>query len=391
MATTLSCCFTLALFMVILMASPSSSLANMNVIDKCWRGNPLWRSQRQQLAKCSVGFVGKMINNIGKNVVKYKVIDPSDDPLSPKSGTLRYGTTMIKGKVWITFKNSMTITLQRPLLLSSFTAIDGRGIDVHITGTGCLLVYQATNIIIHGLRIHHCKAQPPSTVMGPNAKAQPPSTVMGPNAKVIPLGQMDGDAIRLVTARKVWIDHNTLYECQDGLLDVTRGSTNITVSNNWFRNQDKVMLLGHDDGHLRDKNMKVTVIFNHSGPKCNQRMPRVRHGYAHVANNFYQGWEQYAIGGSMSPSIKSEANFFVAPNDVGNKEVTWRKGEKGLWKFYSVGDVFKNGASFNKQTGVGGAKPNYNQEQNFKVVDAGSVKKLTSESGVLRCSRSLIC
>ncbi|KAK8350136.1 hypothetical protein V6Z11_A06G191500 [Gossypium hirsutum] len=347
----------------------------MNVIDKCWRGNPLWRSQQQQLAKCSVGFAGKMINNIGKDVVKYKVIDLFDDPLNPKSGTLRYGTTMIKGKVWITFKNSMTITLQRPLLLSNFTTIDSHGVDVHIIGVGCLLVYQVTNIIIHGLRIHHCKAQPPSTVM---------------------------DAIRLVTARKVWIDHNTLYECQDGLLDVTRGSTNITVSNNWFRNQDKVMLLRHDDGHLRDKNMKVTVIFNHFGPKCNPKNAKVnnnyrslssivRHGYAHVANNFYQGWEQYAIGGSMSPSIKSKANVFVAPSGVGNKEVTWRKGEKGIWKFYSVGDVFKNGASFSKQTGVGGAKPNYNQEQNFKVVDARSVKKLTSESGVLRCSRSLIC
>ncbi|KAK5777926.1 hypothetical protein PVK06_045893 [Gossypium arboreum] len=261
MAATFSRCFTLALFMVTLMVSPSSSLANMNVIDKCWRGNPLWRSERQQLAKCSVGFAGKMINNIGKDIEKYKVTDLFDDPLSPKSGTLCYGTTMIKGKVWITFKNNMTITLQRPLLLSSFTAIDGRGIDVHITGAGCLLVYQAADIIIHGLRIHHCKAQPPSIVMGPNAK-------------VIPLGRMDGDAIRLVTARKVWIDHNTLYECQDGLLDVTRGSTNVTVSNNWFRNQDKVMLLGHDDGHLRDKNMMVTVIFNHFGPNCNQRMPR---------------------------------------------------------------------------------------------------------------------
>ncbi|TYH14177.1 hypothetical protein ES288_A06G199000v1 [Gossypium darwinii] len=364
--------------MVILMASPSLSLANINVIDKCWRGNPLWRSQRQQFAKCSISFAGKMINNIGKDVVKYKVTGPFDDPLSPKLGTLRYGTTMIKGKVWITFKNSMTITLQIPLLLSSFTAIDGHGVDVHITGAGCLLMYQATDRIIHGLRIYHCKAQPPSTMMGPNTK-------------VILLGQMDGDAIRLVTVRKVSINHNTLYECQDGLLNVTRGSTNITVSNNWFRNQDKVMLLGHDDGHLRDKNMKVTVIFNHFGLKCNQRMPRVHHGYAHVANNFYQGWEQYAIGGSMSPSIKSEANFFVAPNDVGNKEVTWRKREKGLWKFYSVGDVFKNGASFNKQTGVGGAKPNYNQEQNFKVVDAESVKELTSESGILQCSRSLIC
>lgn len=48
---------------------------------------------------------------------------------------------------------------------------------------------------------------------------------------------------------------------------------------------------------------------------------RVRHGYAHVANNIYQEWEQYAIGGSMSPSIKSEANLFVAPKS-GNKEVS---------------------------------------------------------------------
>ena len=132
---------------------------------------------------------------------------------------------MIKGKVWITFKRNMHITLQRPLLVSSITAIDGRGVDIHITGAGCLLVYQATDIIIHGLRIHHCKSQPPSSVMGPDSK-------------VIPLGQMGGDAIRLVTTRKVWIDHNTLYECQDGLLDVTRGSTDVTISNNWFRNQE---------------------------------------------------------------------------------------------------------------------------------------------------------
>ena len=116
-------------------------------------------------------------------------------------------------------------------------------------------------MIIHGLRIHHCNAQGPSTVMGPDGKQ-------------MQLGQMDGDAIRLVSASKVWIDHNTLYSCQDGLLDVTRGSTFVTVSNNWFRDQDKVMLLGHDDGFLRDKNMKVTVAFNRFGPNCNQRMPR---------------------------------------------------------------------------------------------------------------------
>ncbi|OMO78227.1 Pectate lyase/Amb allergen [Corchorus olitorius] len=374
----ISWCFSLALFTAILLAIPSSGLAkmNMNVIDKCWRRNPRWRHHRQQLATCSVGFTGKMTNNIGKGTIRYKVTDASDDPINPKPGTLRYGATMIKGKIWITFTKSMEITLQRPLLIGSFTAIDGRGANVHITGVGCLFIFEATDIIIHGLRIHNCKSNPQSAVMGPDGK-------------VIRMVQADGDAIRLVNARKVWIDHNTLNDCQDGLLDVTFGSTDVTISNNWFKNQDKVMLLGHDDGYLVDRNMKVTVIFNHFGPNCNQRMPRVRHGYAHVANNLYQGWHQYAIGGSMNPSVKSQANFFIAS---GNKEVTWRQGTQGAsWKFVSLGDIFSKGASFGPQTGIGGAKPYYNRQQRFNVVDARSVKRLTSSSGALRCSKRLRC
>lgn len=98
---------------------------------------------------------------------------------------------------------------------------------------------------------------------------------MGPGGKAVALGSVDGDAIRLITASKVWIDHNTLSECLDGLLDATLGSTGITISNNRFMNQDKVMLLGHDDSYLQDRNMKVTVVYNHFGPNCNQRMPRL--------------------------------------------------------------------------------------------------------------------
>ncbi|XP_020420013.1 probable pectate lyase 4 [Prunus persica] len=114
------------------------------------------------------------------------------------------------------------------------------------------------------------------------------------------------------------------------------------------------MLLGHDDGYFRDKNMRVTVVYNHFGPNCNQRMPRIRYGYAHVVNNLYREWSQYAIGGgSMNPSVKSEANLFIAPKSRNNKEITWRKdsiGNKESWKFYSVGDIFENRASFIRAT-----------------------------------------
>ncbi|XP_034215723.1 probable pectate lyase 4 isoform X1 [Prunus dulcis] len=352
----------------------------LNVIDGCWRWNSDWRRNRQELVLCSVGFSGKMSNNIGRDIVYYQVMDPSDNALDPKPETLRYGATIIRGKKWITFQRDMRIRLEKPLLISSFTAIDGRGPSVRIAGNACLVVFKASNIIIHGLRIHHCRSQAPSLVMGPDGKK-------------MPLGQVDGDAVRLVTASKVWIDHNTHYDCEDGLLDVTCGSTDITVSNNWFRDQDKVMLLGHDDGYFRDKNMRVTVVYNHFGPNCNQRMPRIRYGYAHVVNNLYREWSQYAIGGSMNPSVKSEANLFIAPKSRNNKEITWRKdsiGNKESWKFYSVGDIFENGASFVK-TCAGRAKPNNNGEQNFPVVNAKSVRSLTRSSGALKCIKRSRC
>jgi len=114
----------------------------MNVIDQCWRFNPEWRKHRQQLALCSVGYAGKMTNNVGKDLIHYKVTDHSDDPLNPRLGTLRYGASKIQGKVWITFQKDMNIKLVRPLLISSFTTIDGRGVDVHIADNACLMIYK---------------------------------------------------------------------------------------------------------------------------------------------------------------------------------------------------------------------------------------------------------
>lgn len=38
-------------------------------------------------------------------------------------------------------------------------------------------------------------------------------------------------------------------------------------------------------------------------------------------NNDYSHWEMYAIGGSADPTINSQGNRFLAPNDRFNKEV----------------------------------------------------------------------
>lgn len=140
-------CFVLVIIVVALYtpnisAAKQSKINGLNVIDQCWRLNPKWRRHRPQLATCSVGYTGKMTNNIGKDLIHYKVIDPNDDPINPKPGTLRYGASVIQGKVWITFQRDMHIKLERPLLISSFTAIDGRGVNVHIANNACLMIFK---------------------------------------------------------------------------------------------------------------------------------------------------------------------------------------------------------------------------------------------------------
>ncbi|MED6172377.1 hypothetical protein PIB30_049519 [Stylosanthes scabra] len=65
--------------------------------------------------------------------------------------------------------------------------------------------------------------------------------------------------------------------------------------------------------------------------------------------------------------------------------VTWRNGtsENGsMWEFHSVGNAFENGASFIVAKGACVPKPNYSEEQYFKVFDAKSVRFLTKSSGV---------
>lgn len=82
-----------------------------------------------------------------------------------------------------------------------------------------------------------------------------------------------------------------------------------------------MILLGASDTYERDKLMQVTVAFNHFGKELIQRMPRCRWGFFHVVNNDYTHWKMYAIGGSMHPTIISQGNRFIAPDDPKAKEV----------------------------------------------------------------------
>ena len=50
----------------------------------------------------------------------------------------------------------------------------------------------------------------------------------------------DGDCIGLFAASDVWIDHISMWNCRDGMIDVVKGSTGITISNVHLTKHDHV-------------------------------------------------------------------------------------------------------------------------------------------------------
>ncbi|KAF9683350.1 hypothetical protein SADUNF_Sadunf04G0004400 [Salix dunnii] len=330
----------------------------LNTIDSCWRTESDWATNRRALADCAVGFGQAAIG--GKNGKTYVVTTPDDDPINPKPGTLRYGAIRTE-PLWIIFAKDMAITLENELMINSYKTIDGRGARVEITGGPCLTIEHVSHVIVHGISIHDCKP-------GKRGLVKSSPTHVGERQGA------DGDAIAIFASSNIWIDHCYLARCMDGLIDVIHATTAVTISNNYFTEHDK------------DRVMKVTVVFNHFGPKLNQRMPRVRFGYAHVANNRYDKWQMYAIGGSAGSTIFSEGNYFIASDIPYAKEVTKREVNGGWknWKWRSSKDVFMNSAYF-VQSGYGSCAPRYSQAQSFTVSPGAMTPALTSDAGPLNC------
>ncbi|GMG99442.1 hypothetical protein Nepgr_001282 [Nepenthes gracilis] len=325
-----------------------------NPIDDCWRCDPNWAANRQRLADCAIGFGRNALG--GKGGPIYVVTDSSDpDPNNPKPGTLRHAVTR-QGPIWIIFSADMLIKLENPLMVSSFKTIDGRGANVQITGGGCVSIENVSNVIVHNINIHHC----------------------------VPANS-DGDGLHVQGSTNIWVDHCTLSDCADGLIDCTLGSTAITISNNYFFHHDKVMLLGHSDNYVADKGMQVTVAFNRFGDGLSQRMPRCRFGYFHVANNDYVGWVVYAIGGSANPTINSQGNRYTAPSNPNKKEVTMRMDAGGeeweAWNWRTEGDIMENGAFF--VPSGDGLSPQYAMASSLAPKSADFIDQLTLNAGAM--------
>ncbi|KAK9107746.1 hypothetical protein Syun_023757 [Stephania yunnanensis] len=349
-----------------------------NPIDRCWRCQRNWARNRKRLADCALGFGRKTIG--GKDGSFYVVTDSSDtDMVNPKPGTLRHAVIQ-EEPLWIIFARDMVIRLNQELIMTSDKTIDGRGSRVYIIGGAGLTLQFIKNVIIHGLHIHHI-------VQGNGGLIRDSVSHFGQRT------QSDGDAISIFGSSHIWIDHNSLSHCTDGLIDVIQGSTAITISNNHMTDHDDVMLFGSSDAFEGDKVMQITVAFNHFGQGLTQRMPRCRWGFFHIVNNDYTHWKMYAIGGSQHPTIVSQGNRFIAPDDIRLKEVTKREAGMDVWKDWnwsSEGDLLMNGAFFVK-SGTPSGSSQFPRHYMIKAKPGSFVRRLTRFAGALSCKRGHPC
>jgi pectate lyase len=117
---------------------------------------------------------------------------------------------------------------------------------------------------------------------------------------------------------RIWIDHNTLSNAHDGLVDIKRASDFITVSWNHFFNHDKTMLLGHSDSNGSQDRGHLRVSYHHNWfDGTNQRHPRVRFGNpVHVYNNYYGGVTSYGVASTMEGGTLVEGNYFDNTTDA---------------------------------------------------------------------------
>jgi len=106
-------------------------------------------------------------------------------------------------------------------------------------------------------------------------------------------GDNDCITIKDPNTQHIWVDHctfsgdlNANKDVYDGLIDVTRTATMITLSNNHFFNHHKACLFGSGDSQTVDVIIKVTVHSNYY-QNIGSRTPSLRFGTAHVFNNYY--------------------------------------------------------------------------------------------------------
>ena len=233
-------------------------------------------------------------------------------PDLPMTGfaTQNGGTTGGKGKSEVTVDNVSD--------LKSYAKAGNKIIYVK-PGTYMGPVEVGSNVTIYGYQ-GAIIAQPAS---GSAMKLSGSKNVIIRNLKFKGAGAHDDDDEDCLQvnheSKNVWIDHVDIYDGHDGNLDITNASDYVTIS--WTKFSYTSASTGHQFSNLIGNSKTKTsdrghlnVTFHHTwwADGVVERMPRVRFGKVHVANNLFDSKNaSYCVRAAIEADIRIERNVFI--------------------------------------------------------------------------------
>lgn len=189
---------------------------------------------------------------------------------------------------WVVFDGDYSIRLTSGLRVGRNKTIDGRGRNVTISGprTDGLLLVDTSNVIVNDLTMRD---------FGDVTRTDQNDTP---------------DAIHLERARGVWLHRLRLSHAGDKLIAISGGSDAITVDRSHFFDQEQVFQIGNQA--TADSLAPPTVTIDHNFfDRTGYRNPVVSYGRAHIYNNYFLDWKNYAVRSQRDAQVYLENNVFV--------------------------------------------------------------------------------
>ncbi|MDO0913766.1 pectinesterase family protein [Streptomyces sp. DT2A-34] len=162
----------------------------------------------------------------------------------------------------------------------------------------------------------------------------------------------DFDAIQMDGAHHVWIDHNDLRHMADGLIDVRKDSTNVTVSWNKLSQNNKTFGIGWTE------NVKTDITVHHNWfRETEQRNPSTDNAaHAHLYNNFLEDAAGTGIKSSYGNYSRGktkmilENSYFQGMNNPVTKDGTATVVQRGNVFSGTSGRNESGGTAFDPKT-----------------------------------------
>ncbi len=131
------------------------------------------------------------------------------------------------------------------------------------------------------------------------------------------------DDLTIDECHHVWIDHCEFYskigpgigvDTYDGLLDIKKGSHNVTVSWCYFHDHMKTVLIGHSD-NTGEQDVNLQITFHHNRfSNTDGRNPSLRFGQVHYFNNYLENITDYGFAVRNGAHAKIENCHFESVN-----------------------------------------------------------------------------